>query len=57
MNVYVDTLAILAVLNPNDQFHAQAQETWKDLLETADGGVCSNYILVETLALAQRRRG
>ncbi|CUU34079.1 MAG: PIN domain-containing protein [Armatimonadetes bacterium] len=57
MSVYLDTSAVLAVLNPNDKFHLSAREQWQTLLESATLLVCSNYVLLETLALVQRRMG
>ncbi|GIV07135.1 MAG: hypothetical protein KatS3mg017_0337 [Fimbriimonadales bacterium] len=57
MRVYVDTSAFLAVLNPRDLFHAAARESWVALLEGEATLVCSNYVLLETIALVQRRMG
>lgn len=57
MSVYVDTSAFLAVLNPNDWHHAAARASWTALLEAEATLICSNYVLLETLALVQRRMG
>jgi predicted nucleic acid-binding protein len=57
MRVYIDTSAFLAVLNPRDLFHAAARESWMALLEGEATLVCSNYVLLETIALVQRRMG
>ena len=57
MNVYVDTSAFLAVIDADDAQHRQAALIWKALIENDETLVCSNYILVETLALIQHRLG
>jgi predicted nucleic acid-binding protein len=57
MRVYIDTSALLAILNPNDRVHPSARQLWESLLETEATIICSNYVLVETLALVQRRMG
>jgi predicted nucleic acid-binding protein len=57
MRVYIDTSALLAILNPNDVVHQPAREMWHTLLEVETVLICSNYVLVETLALVQRRIG
>lgn len=57
MSVFIDTSAFLAVLDADDQFHPQARGIWERLLTGAADLVCTNYVLVETVALAQRRLG
>jgi len=57
MNVFVDTSALLAVLDRDEAHHAQAASTWAELLERDEDLVTTNYVLVETYALAQRRLG
>ena len=57
MRVYIDTSALLAILNPHDRVHLPARELWQALLDTEATLICSNYVLVETLALVQRRMG
>ncbi|MCX7993808.1 MAG: PIN domain-containing protein [Fimbriimonadales bacterium] len=57
MSVYVDTSAFLATLNPNDRFHSDAARIWRDLVEREALLVCSNYVVVETIALLQSRVG
>jgi len=51
------TSALLAILNPHDRVHLPARELWQALLDTEATLICSNYVLVETLALVQRRMG
>jgi len=57
MTVFVDTSALYAVLDADDQYHAQAREAWADLLTNQTSLVCTNYVLVETFALTQGRLG
>ncbi len=57
MNIFIDTSAILAVLNSADRFHKPAKEAWQELL-TGDAVITtSSYILVETIAVLQHRFG
>jgi predicted nucleic acid-binding protein len=57
MSVFVDTSAFFAVLDADDGNHDAARQVWEDLLTQEVVLVCSNYVLVETLALVQRRLG
>jgi predicted nucleic acid-binding protein len=57
MNVFVDTSALLAVLDAGDANHKVAKKIWKELLSRESVLVCSNYVLVEALAIAQHRFG
>lgn len=57
MSTFVDTPALLAVIHGSDRNHARAARTWSNLLEAGEDLVSTNYVLVETLALAQGRFG
>ena len=57
MSAFVDTSALLAVLHASDKNHGRAARTWKGLLERDEELVCTNYVLLETLALLQARFG
>lgn len=57
MTVFVDTSALFAVLDADDRFHAEAGELWEQLIVSAHEMVCTNYVLVESFALIQRRLG
>jgi predicted nucleic acid-binding protein len=57
VNVFVDTSALLAVLDRRDGRHESAKRTWIELLEAGSPLVCHNYILVETSAVLARRMG
>jgi predicted nucleic acid-binding protein len=55
--IFVDTSAILAVLDADDPHHAEADAIWQRLLASDEKLYSSNYVLVETFALVQRRLG
>ncbi|MFZ5885719.1 MAG: type II toxin-antitoxin system VapC family toxin [Chloroflexota bacterium] len=55
--IYVDTSALLALVNEDDPAHDQAMRTWQRLIEEEEYLVCNNYVLVESIALIQRRIG
>ncbi|MBM4319426.1 MAG: type II toxin-antitoxin system VapC family toxin [Deltaproteobacteria bacterium] len=57
MRAFVDTSAFLALLDGGDRFHRQAVEIWDRLVDEAATLVTSNYIVLETNAIVQRRLG
>lgn len=57
MNVFVDTSALYAVLDADDQNHQPAKQTWMDLITQEADLVSANYVLLETFALVQHRLG
>jgi uncharacterized protein len=57
LTVFVDTSALLAVLDADELRHAEAAAIWQRLLAEDVALLSSNYILVETFALVQRRLG
>ena len=56
MKVFVDTSALLAILDEDDRYHREAAETFRELMVGTEL-VTHNYIEVETLTLARRRLG
>jgi predicted nucleic acid-binding protein len=57
MRIFVDTAALIAILNRDDKDHPAAKQTWHSLLDSGEGLVTSNYVLLETMAVVQRRLG
>ena len=57
MTVFVDTSALYAVLDQDDESHRSASGAWRKLLEEPTDLLTSNYVLVETSALVQHRLG
>lgn len=57
MNVFIDTAAILAVLNAHDRFHLSAKQSWNEVLSPDSVLFSSNYVILETTALLQHRFG
>jgi len=57
VSVFVDTSALLAVLDRADQDHSAAAAALRSLLGADEDLVTSNYVLVETFALVQSRLG
>jgi predicted nucleic acid-binding protein len=57
MSIFVDTSALFAILDADDLSHAAAKKIWARLLAGNERLVSTNYVLVETFALAQRRLG
>lgn len=57
MSTFVDTSALMAVLDADDQNHPSARATWENLLSNDRHLLCTNYVLVETFALVQNRLG
>jgi predicted nucleic acid-binding protein len=57
MNVFVDTSALLAVLDRSDERHIEAKGAWEELLSGSNTLLCHNYVLVETSAVLARRLG
>lgn len=54
---FVDTSAIYAILDRNDSNHDAAKTCWHALLDSDDALVTTNYVVVESCALAQSRLG
>jgi predicted nucleic acid-binding protein len=57
MNIYLDTSALLAVLNADDRYHAMAKNAWEKLLLEGAQLYLNNYVLIETFTLLQSRFG
>lgn len=57
MSVFVDTSALIALLDRNEPRRGAVVEAWDRALDGGQNLCSSNYVVVETLALVQRRRG
>jgi predicted nucleic acid-binding protein len=57
LRVFVDTSALLAVLDADEPNHRKAQEIWQRLLRAGTPLHSTNYVAVETFAVAQNRLG
>jgi predicted nucleic acid-binding protein len=55
--IFVDTSALYAVLDRDDQNHSAAKGTWGTLLQSDQALIVTNYVVVETTALVQHRLG
>lgn len=56
MTVFVDTSALISLLDEDDQWHSEAARLFRWLLTTTDL-VTTNYVQLETVALVRRRFG
>jgi len=57
VSVFVDTSALLAVLDTDEAAHPRARAAWERLLREDEDLVSSSYVLVETWSLVQARLG
>ena len=57
MVIFVDTSALLAIVNPDDEFHLAAKQQWFSLIENQEILLSNNYVILESLSLIQRRQG
>jgi predicted nucleic acid-binding protein len=57
MSVYLDTSALFAVLDADDEMHPMARQEWERELNAGETLHTSSYVLVEISALLQRRIG
>ena len=54
---FIDTSAIYAILDRNDANHEAARSCWFQLLDSDHPIFTTNYVVVESCALAQSRLG
>jgi predicted nucleic acid-binding protein len=57
MTAFVDTSALLALLAHDDEHHQSAVSGWAMLASEETTLVTSNYVVLETIAVAQHRLG
>lgn len=57
MSVFVDTSALLALMDADSASNRLAISAWQNLIATDEPLVTSSYVVIEVFALAQRRFG
>ncbi len=57
MSCFADTSALYAVLDRTDRNHEHARTEWRNILNEGTRLVTHNYVVVESMALVQRRLG
>ncbi len=57
MSCFVDTSAVYAVLDRTDHNHERAATEWRNILNDGTRLITHNYVVVESIALVQRRLG
>ena len=57
MSIFVDTSALMALLDADDSCHPQAAEAWQRLVENNEELISTSYVLIESFALSQSRLG
>lgn len=57
MIIYVDTSAIFAGLDKDDVHNQKALNTWNNILSKDNILITTNYVLLESITLIQRRLG
>lgn len=57
MSVFIDTSAFIATMDADDLLHPKCTPVWEEILNDEDIILTSNYVVVETIALLQRRFG
>jgi len=57
VRVFVDTSALLPLLDAEDADHTAAASAWEDLKRAEAVLTTTNYVIVETSAVCQRRLG
>jgi len=55
--IFLDTSAVFAVLDPDDESHLPALAAWNRVLTEDEPIVTTSYVLLESFALVQRRLG
>lgn len=55
--VFIDTSAVLALVNPDDEQHTAARQAFQGLSASSSTLITTSYVLVELYALLGRRMG
>ncbi|MBM3705664.1 MAG: type II toxin-antitoxin system VapC family toxin [Actinobacteria bacterium] len=57
MSIFIDTSAIFALVDSDDEFNERAGKIFKNILESDEKLITSNYIILETVFLLQKSFG
>jgi len=57
VKVFIDTSALISIIDQDQPAHVEASALWESLCEAHEGLLTSNYVLVETFAIVQKRFG
>ena len=57
MTAFVDTSALIAFLDAEDPAHGTCREAWRHAALEGEGLVTTDYVVLEAVAVAQRRWG
>jgi predicted nucleic acid-binding protein len=57
LTCFIDTSGFFALFDADDSHHVEAARQWEGLLDQEAVLVTTSYVLVETMALMQRRLG
>ncbi len=57
VKIFVDTSALVALINTAEENNFSAWDTWNDLIRRGDELITNNYVIVESIALIQNRLG
>ena len=57
VKIFVDTSALVALINTAEENNSSAWDTWNDLIRRGDELITNNYVIVESIALIQNRLG
>ncbi len=57
MNIFIDTTALVAILDADDAEHAAATRIWRKIINEGDMLVTHNYVIMEAACLIMKRLG
>lgn len=57
MAAFVDTSGLVALLDADDPSHGETRDAWRSAVLSGEGLVTTDYVVVESVAVAQRRWG
>lgn len=57
MATFVDTSGIVTLLDADDERHERADQFWAEIVSRGELLIATNYVVVETFSVVQRRLG